>query len=304
MSFSYVQDRCFSVEQTHGILSRSEHKILARSDELGWASVYASLQHEVPYEGHYAAIDDHFLVLHLSGPVGVRRWLDGTEERRLVPPGGLFILPGGADFGVRLEGELDSLHIYLRREMVQEVAEDLGFGDGPVDLKPSLGEPDPLAEWLALGLRDALTSQDSAAQAYAEYLSRALAAHLVRVHSTTPVAGVQRQGGLTGMQLRQLTDFIESNLDKSLSLAQMAAACGLSPTHFSRRFKVSVGEPPHRWLMQQRVARAKRLLQGPMRIVDIALACGFAHQEHLTSVFRRFAGLTPASFRRTVWAQR
>lgn len=290
----------FRVDETHGILRRPEHNIIARSDDLGWSEIYASLQRECPYEDEFDAVDDHLIILHLDGPVGVRRRLGRSEERRVVAPGGLFILPGGADFGVQLEGELDSLHIYLRRELVQEVAEDLGINSGRVDILPSLGEPDLLAERLALGVRDALIDHDAASGVYADYLSRALAARLLREHSAASARREEARGGLTAAQLRTATDFMEANLDQSVSLAEMAAACGLSPTHFARRFKLAVGVPPHQRLMQLRVERAKRLLQGPLPIVEVALACGFAHQEHLTGVFRRFTGMTPASFRRAV----
>lgn len=293
-------DRPFKVSETHGILQRPEHRIIARSDELGWTSIYASLQREQPYEGHFDAVNDHLIVLHIDGPVAVRRRLGNREERRVVPPGGLFILPGGADFGVRLEGALDSLHVYLRRELVQEVAEDLGINSGRVDILPSLGEPDLLAERLALGVRDALVASDDAAGIYADYLSRALAARLLREHNPTSARSETTRGGLTPEQLRNVTDFIEANLHRSINLSEIASACGLSPTHFARRFKLAVGVPPHQRVMQLRVERAKRLLQGASPIVEVALACGFAHQEHLTGVFRRFTGMTPAGFRRAV----
>jgi AraC family transcriptional regulator len=300
MSVTLLHDRPFKVGETHGILRRPEHRIIASSDDLGWTSIYASLQREQPYEDDFEAVDDHLIVLHLGGPVGVRRRLGKREERRVVPPGGLFILPGGADFGVQLEGELDSLHIYLRRELVEEVAEDLGVNSGRADILPSLGEPDLLAERLALGVRDALLAGDAAAGVYADYLSRALAARLLREHGPASTRGETARGGLTAQQLRTATDFIEGNLDRSISLPEMAAACGLSPTHFARRFKLAVGVPPHQRLMQLRVERAKRLLQGPLPIVEVALVCGFAHQEHLSGVFRRFTGMTPAGFRRAV----
>lgn len=290
--------RPFGVDQTHGILRRPEHRIVARSDELGWTSVYASLQHELPYEGDYRAVDDHLIVLHLDGPVGVSRRLGKTAERRVIPPGGLFILPGGTDFGVRLEGELNSLHIYLRRELVREVAEDLGVEPDRVEICPSLGEADLLVEHLALGVRDALVAHDQTAASYADYLSRALAARLIRNHSTARVKSETAKGALTPAQLRIARDYMEENLDRSLSLAEIAAACGLSAAHFARRFKLAVGVPPHQHIMQLRVERAKRLLQGQLPIVEVAMACGFAHQEHLTGIFRRLTGMTPASYRR------
>jgi AraC family transcriptional regulator len=290
----------FKVEETHGILWRPENRIYAKSDELGWSSLYASTQREKPYEAEYPAVQDHLIILHLDGPVGVRRRLGRDEVRRVVAPGGMFVLPGGVDFGVRLENELDSLHVYLRKDLVEEVAEDLGVAGPDLTLVPRLGERDLLIERLALGVREALTDADAAAGIYVDYLSRALAARLLREHSNrTEHKAEPPKGGLTPAQIALVTDFMEAHLDQPLTLTELAGACGLSTTHFARRFKAALGAPPHQHLMQLRVERAKRLLSGTnLPIVEVALACGFAHQEHLTRVFRRLTGATPASFRR------
>jgi AraC family transcriptional regulator len=289
----------FGVEETHGILWRPENRIYAKSDGLGWRSLYASTQREAPYTAEYPAVQDHLIILHLDGPVGVRRRLGVDESRRVVPPGGLFILPGGVEFGVALEGELDSLHVYLRKQLVQEVASELGVHRPDLTIIPRLGERDLLIERLALGVREALTEEDPAAGVYVDYLSRALAARLLREHSNhAPSRSEPLKGGLTPAQIALVTDFLEAHLDQPLALADIAGACGLSPTHFARRFKAAMGVPPHQHLMKLRVERAKRLLQGALPIVEVALACGFAHQEHLTRIFRRMTGMTPASFRR------
>lgn len=287
----------FGVHETHGILLRPEHSIQVSSDQLGWHSVYASLQHEKPYEAEFGAVEDCLVILHLGGPVGVERRLGSKRERRVVPAGGLFILPGGVDFGVRLEGELDSLHIYLRRALLNEVASELGM-TANIDILPSLGEPDLLAEQLALGVREALLDADAGANAFADYLSTALAARLLRRFSKARVPPESATGSLGERQLQRVVDFMEANLDQPLSLADMASSCGLSPSHFARRFKCTTGTPPHQYLIRLRIERAKRLLKASMPIAEVAFECGFTHQEHLTSVFRRATGLTPAVFRR------
>jgi AraC family transcriptional regulator len=291
-------ERGFGVHETHGILMRPEHSIAACSDNLGWNSLYASVQHELPYEASFDAVEDHLMILHLGGPVGVERRLGSKRERRIVPAGGLFILPGGIDFGVRLEGELDTLHIYLRNQVVREVAAELGQDPDSLDLVPSLGEPDPLAECLALGVRDALSEGDPAARVYVDYLSRVLAARLLRRYSGSRMCLDARCGALSSSQMNVIKDYMQANLSRSLSLSDIASSCDLSPSYFARRVKTTTGVPPHQYLMQLRVEQAKRLLNGTMPIVEVALECGFSHQEHLTSVFRRFTGATPAVYRR------
>lgn len=291
--------REFRVQETHGILMRSEHDVRRCSDDLGWRSLYASVQHEAPYEANFNAVEDHLLILHLNGPVAVERRLGSKLDRKVVPAGGLFILPGGMDFGVRLEGELDTVHIYLRDEVMREVASEMGMDSDDLALLPSLGEPDQLAESLALSVQQALNEDNPGTTVYVDYLSRVLAARLLRRYSRRSTEIVDATGALSRCQLKQIEDYIEENLSDSLSLDDLAGACNLSPSYFARRFKSATGIPPHQYLMQKRVERAKRLLRGTLPIVEVALECGFSHQEHLTNVFRRSTGLTPAVFRRS-----
>lgn len=290
----------FGVRETHGILWQPANQVRAASDNLGWASLYASMQREAPYQGQFAAVKDHLIILHLDGPVGVTRALGRSQSHRVVGPGGLFMLPGGMDFGVRLEGYLESLHLYLRHQVVEEVANDCGMkSPHSLELAPKLGVRDPMIEQLALNVREVLTNRDPSAQMYVDYVSRLLAAHLLRKHSTASSDPTTAAGGLSRAQVERAIDYMETNLSEPLSLADVANASGLSPSHFARRFKSATGAPPHQYLMQMRVERAKRMLMQHEPIAEIALACGFTHQEHLTRIFRRLTGLTPASYRRS-----
>lgn len=295
--------RPFTVSETHGILLRPEHRIIAASDRLGWKSLYASMQREAPYAAAYAGVPDHLVILHLDGPVTVSRMLGQSCASRIIPPGGLFMLPGGMDFGVRLGGDLSTVHIYVRRAIIEEVAADLSTADaGSIELVPRLGARDPLVERLALEVRDALTDPDPNVPVYIDYLTRAIAARLIRAHSARSLPRPEATAGtLTRIQLDRAIDYMEENLDKPVALLDVAHAAGLSATHFARRFKRSTGRAPHQHLMRSRVERAKRLLaETDSAIAQVAVACGFAHQEHLTRVFRRLTGETPARFRRGV----
>jgi len=290
----------FCVRETHGILWQPTNEVRATSDDLGWASLYASTQREAPYQGQFGAVEDHLIILHLDGPVGVTRALGRSHSHRVVGPGGLFMLPGGLEFGVQLEGYLESLHLYLRHLVVEEVANDCGMkATQHLDLVPRLGVRDPMIEQLALNVRDALTNRDPTAQMYVDYVARLLAAHLLRKHSSSTSDPAPCVGGLARAQVERAIDYMETNLSEPLTLADVAGASGLSPTHFARRFKSATGAPPHQYLMQMRVERAKRMLMQHEPIAEIALACGFSHQEHLTRIFRRMTGATPGSYRRS-----
>jgi AraC family transcriptional regulator len=84
-----------------------------------------------------------------------------------------------------------------------------------------------------------------------------------------------------------------------VSVDEVANACGVSADQFGSIFKWSTGTSPHRWLVLQRIERAKSLLRRvDGSVADIALACGFANQSHFTRVFSREVGLSPTQWRR------
>jgi AraC family transcriptional regulator len=83
-----------------------------------------------------------------------------------------------------------------------------------------------------------------------------------------------------------------------IGIAELAALVNLSPFHFCRMFRKSFGVSPHRYLMQQRVNAAKKLLaQQGLEIAHVAASVGYATQSHFTAVFKRLTGMTPRHFR-------
>lgn len=80
------------------------------------------------------------------------------------------------------------------------------------------------------------------------------------------------------------------------SLGALADAAGMSRFHFIRAFAREYGRTPYAYVLERRVHEARRLLDGGTRIVDAALACGFADQSHLTRHFKRIVGVTPGAY--------
>jgi len=104
-------------------------------------------------------------------------------------------------------------------------------------------------------------------------------------------------GGFSPQKLKLVTNYINDNLERDLSLQELAAIAQLSQYHFCRLFKRSTGLSPHKYVTHQRVEKAKRLLkQGSMTLAEIAMICGFNHQSHLHRHFKRQTGVTPKTW--------
>jgi AraC family transcriptional regulator len=160
------------------------------------------------------------------------------------------------------------------------------------------GHP-PAVRTLAQVLFDSLRS-DAPNPPLMAHVALALRAILPRPENTVGHDTGSVRGGLAHWQERRAVAFMQERLDQSFPVSAVAEACGLSVNHFSRAFRRSLGKPPHRWLLDQRIERARNMLRTTeVPLADIALACGFAEQSHFTRVFARIVGMPPGAWRRS-----
>jgi AraC-like DNA-binding protein len=96
--------------------------------------------------------------------------------------------------------------------------------------------------------------------------------------------------------IRTAREFLDAYFDREIALQELARVSELSPYHLSRVFRQQTGMPPHAYLIQRRIARAKTLLREKWPIAEVASQIGFADQSHLTRHFKRMVGVTPGVF--------
>jgi AraC family transcriptional regulator len=107
------------------------------------------------------------------------------------------------------------------------------------------------------------------------------------------------RGGLTRPQLRRVKEFVGVRISSDITISDLASAAGLSPFHFIRAFKRSVGISPYQYVLSERISRARELLlKRDLAIADVALAVGFHDATQLNRAFRKLVGVTPTAFRR------
>jgi AraC family transcriptional regulator len=106
---------------------------------------------------------------------------------------------------------------------------------------------------------------------------------------------------MTPRRLSLIDELIEARLEGPLTVHELAGALGLSDGFFSRAFAAALGKPPHDYIIDRRIARARSLLASPhLDLAAIALACGFSSHAHMTALFRDRLGVSPSEMRRAI----
>jgi AraC family transcriptional regulator len=107
------------------------------------------------------------------------------------------------------------------------------------------------------------------------------------------------RGGLAAWQILRVRAYIDGNLHRTIHIRDLSTVARRSPAHFSRKFKLAVGESPHAYVVRRRLERACHLMiTSAEPLSEIALSVGFSDQAHLCRLFRQAFGQSPASWRR------
>jgi AraC-like DNA-binding protein len=199
-----------------------------------------------------------------------------------------------------LEKPHHELFFYLPRAALNAIADDASAPRiGDLDCRLAAAVNDATIAGLGGTILPALSHPQQANRLFVDHVSLAVGVHVASTYGgMRPVARPVR-GGLAPWQERRTKEILCANLDGGVSLKDVARECRLSVSHFSRAFRRSMGVAPHNWLLMHRVEVAKEKLRySRLSLSEVALACGFADQSHLTRVFTRIAGVSPGAWRR------
>ncbi|MBF2029430.1 MAG: helix-turn-helix transcriptional regulator [Oscillatoriales cyanobacterium C42_A2020_001] len=272
------------------------------SDQAGWSSISLKYYHHPQPAGETPKLCfDHYAIAVTLGQGFQLDWqiegvANGRVRRQRLLRRGMTLVPMHHVHWGAWNQPQEGFAIGLKPELLTRNAAELLAVD-QVELLPQKPLYDPLILQIGLALKADLESHKPGGRLYAETMATALAVHLLRNYSAHSHKPVRHSGGLSPTQLKLVVDYINAHLDQELSLEELAAIAQLSPYHFCRSFKQSIGLTPHQYIIRQRVEQAKQLLKtGKMEISEVAIACGFTHQSHLNRHFKRFTGVTPKKF--------
>lgn len=152
---------------------------------------------------------------------------------------------------------------------------------------------------LAQSMLPALLRPHEISSIYLDQVFLAIRDHLASTYGVFHRKENLNKSGLSGYQINIALEFIEENVSKDYGLEDIARACGASVSSLTRGFTSTLGVSPHQWVLGRRVVLAQRLMKGTTKsLSEIAVMSGFADQSHLSRVFTRRIGMSPAFWRR------
>jgi AraC-like DNA-binding protein len=186
---------------------------------------------------------------------------------------------------------------YFDPAWFQQLASEIAYRPQSLPFfQPGVIHDDELAQSLCR-LHLTLEQQETPLIEQESRLLEVLAQMIIRHADAPPVLPEAKKEPLTVKQIKQ---YIETHYAENFSIDDLAQSTFLSPFHLIRVFKEEMGLPPHAFLRQVRVKRAKALLAGGESIAQVAQATGFTDQGHLNRWFKRLYGLTPGQYRNSI----
>jgi AraC family transcriptional regulator len=134
---------------------------------------------------------------------------------------------------------------------------------------------------------------------YLDSLSTALATRLIYAGRSAQRPQISRVSSLPRRAFLRVVERMRVGSGTNLTLGTLAAESGYSRAHFLRMFRATTGQTPHRYLLELRLNKAHDMIaDGSAPLSDVADACGFSSQAHLSTAFRAKFGLAPGQYRR------
>jgi AraC family transcriptional regulator len=292
--------------QTHGVRKYpATSPLLASSAGLGWSTISVELRAHGVAEAP-AIVPQHVeicLVVAGNDDSLVRRAGAGFCQEAMPSTGAIWLSPAGVGKEIVITAPIpQTMHLYLPKALFDRLKDDFNLPIAPADsIRLAVGIGDEVIDQIGRSILSELAVETAAGRMYVETASLMLAARLIHKYCDCGSATLTTIDAhpLEHVRLRRVLDYISTNVDDDITLADLARVGGQSPFHFARKFTLAMGVSPKRYVSRMRLDKAMaELAGGRLPLAQIALNAGFSSQASFTRAFRRATSTTPQEYRR------
>lgn len=249
------------------------------------------------------AVSEAYLAWTFSGVAEFQeREADGPWITHRIQKGSFFLTTGGEPYDCRWRTLTPepflTMMAFVELPVLQRAMEESFGQQAPMArLRDLSAFTDPDLNWMMEKVRDEVMAK-KASVLRVQGLAQLIATHLARNYAEISTLASTGPSALPAFKLKQVTDWIEANLEAEFDLEQLAGQAGFSKFHFHRLFKQATGLSPAQYQRNARLEEARRRLRETGEsIIGVAMDLGFQSASHFAQVFRRETGMSPSEFR-------
>jgi len=247
---------------------------------------------------------DFLLIAYREGPTSIDRKVNGPWTREFLVPGNVSLLTRAEESRWHWGSDIGVIHLYITHDALAAVSAEVFDRDiADLRLRDVLRTDDPALLRGIVALAEEAQANNLGGRLFVDSVTTQLCIQILRKYADVEFRENLPPTGLSPLQAKLVAEYIELNIDKQLSLPELAGVARVSPSHFLRQFKRRFGTAPHCYVIERRLACAKNLLsRTALPLKDIASKAGFSDQSHMTRMFQRHLGATPSIYRTSMRA--
>lgn len=265
----------------------------------GWGPVSADVYalDDLAFVGMHR---EHLVSVQLSGSSHLYQERGGREWEHEVAAGHVIVTPAGAPKTWRRSGSGTLMVVSIPPQHLLSVFERATGKSGAMPrVRDEFAADDARLAELGRLVWAELSQNRVGMRIAIEAALEQLVLQLIREHCALEPAPVPPVS-ISPHKLRLAKAFIQENLADDLAVDAIARAVGMSAYHFAHAFRAATGVPPHRYVMQRRMERAKSLLRGSeLTLTEIAQRVGYSSASHFSVGFRKLTQVAPSAYRKS-----
>lgn len=258
------------------------------------------LEHGLYSPTHYRQqnCNAHIVTVNLGGPIDLAWKSANGWQKRICRAGDIIrIVPYGTQVENIWLQPLNALSVQLDRKFTDKIldAESFKFNELCCIQDPVL--VNLVLELYKITKSSRVNQQHPADMLYAESICITIILHMASLYAADGRKRFAPKGKLSSQQLKTIIDYTWSSIRLSPKLPEMARQVHLSPFHFARQFKRTVGISPYKFVLQLKIEHAKMVMKKYKgSIIDVAHDLNFADQAHFSNTFKRMTGVSPRRY--------
>lgn len=243
--------------------------------------------------------DQHHILLNLKNePHRVENWRDGEYRNFIYNKNEIIVTPAGVESGWRWHEKSKVIVITLDPEKFEKFAQvEIGVLLNKEQLSDIPQFIDEDITYAGRMLLDALNNKAIGSDVMYESLARVFLIKLIQKYGIESKSEIEFSSKFTSKQYKKVLEYISDHFNQKISISDLASVAAISPYHFARLFRQTIGQPPHQFLVSYRIEQAKKMLaKRSLTLSQVAYSCGFSDQAHFSRLFKKHVGQTP-----TIW---